>query len=47
MIDLSRKPKKQEEENDDVLNVIAAIGTLAFVFLMWLVFTTGFINGIY
>ena len=47
MIDLSRQPKKQEEENDEVLNVIACIGTLAFVFLMWLVFTTGFINGIF
>ena len=47
MIDLNMKPKHSNEEEDPALKALAVIGTLAFVALMWFVFTTAFINGIY
>ena len=48
MIDLSRKPRKQNEsKEDEVSKIIACIGLVAFSFLLWLMLTEAFIHGIY
>ena len=45
MIDLNRKPKKEEQKELPVAAQIFLL--LPFAFLLWLILTTSFINGIY
>ena len=44
MVDLSRKPKKQEPEEEPIGIVI--LGTIPFAILLWAVLTAGFIGGL-
>lgn len=47
MIDLSYKPKKEKEEKKECPLIVEIIVLLPFAFLLWLVLTTSFINGIF
>lgn len=47
MIDLSYKPKKKKDDEDEKAGIIEILILVLFAFLLWAVMTASFINGIY
>ena len=47
MIDLSYKPKKEEPKEKELPLIAQLFLLLPFSFLLWVVLTASFINGIY